>query len=76
MLARWTLSAVSGTFVSFFYVLTQTSKSEVFWAVRALLPEALVNSSDVFAQIASCKQFWAVWTFLLDAPVNLFDVVI
>ena len=74
--ARWALLALSGTFVSFLDVPTQTSRSEVFWAVRALLPEALVNSSDVFAQISMCKQFWAVRTFLPDALVNLFDVVI
>ena len=38
--------------MSYFDVLSQSTRSKVLSAVETLLPDALVNSSDVFAQIA------------------------
>ena len=51
-LAKWTLLDLAGILVSYFDVLTQSTNSKVFWAVGALLPDALVNCFGVAIQVS------------------------
>ena len=76
MLASQTLLALACTIVSFLDVFAQSIDSKGFWAVRALLPDTLVNCLDVAIQIVTFKQFRAMWALLLlpDALVNFSDV--
>ena len=77
MLASQTLLALACTIVSFLDVFAQSIDSKGFWAVRALLPDTLVNCLDVAIQIVTFKQFRAMWALLLlppDVLVNFSDV--